>query len=877
MKRKVWLTVLSAVLAISVFVGITALAEEKSALPEAVAERATAINQRSDGWEEVTVVFDTFADTSLGSPGGVISQVAHYLELNGRPVAETLSAFGAEKVLASWNIDAYGKRTLNLTLSNTIDRSYLFNADGGGTLTGGDTLKVKAGLTLPEGSVTAEDVTFTYNLAARNWSSDAKTPAALNIVAEEVSAPGYVDFVFWFDYAPDPLIDNAFMNSLGGAYHDPNNNASPILFGSDNPYWGDNFQFVQFKGQALDPAHLQCWWYGNTTARRAFVLRFATITGGDFSAMIAEGDTLVFKAGFHTPEGVVLQNDVSFSFSVATNRFVPEADFSATVNSLTPVTKTENSPSAGVTWFSFNINVSAELSGKEGGIYANPGVLDHMVLNGTDCSAVGSGSAGPSIQIYANAGLSGSDGYTLNVNIFADGNPFIGLKLDGTDVLTFKQGMQLGDFYALEKDVTFYNYGEAFGNVWYGEAEKAEADAVTAAIAALTDESSLQDIAAAQDMYDALSEAQQSIVNGYETLEPLRVAAQNRADVAADKEALALGLFNGDTTGAVTGNILLPLAGVNGSTVTWQSSDEDIISLQGKVSRPRGIQAAEVTLTATIAKGEAQDTRVFTVTVLSVPYRATFLNEAGEEIDVVEQNSEGKFIAPAAPAKPGYTFAEWRLGDVAFDFSLEAVADVTLKPAYTRDEYKISYQLLGGTNAESNPSTYNVESETIVLADAQRTGYTFGGWFAEANYITEKESIPSGSTGNITLYAKWTAVEYKIEYVLGDGGVNGANPAIYTVESAVIVLQAPTRTGYTFGGWFTDAEYKNPVTEIPAGSTGDITLYAKWEQAQSGGEDGPGDAEENGGGCSGSAAASLGITAAALLSAACIFLYKKKD
>ena len=54
----------------------------------------------------------------------------------------------------------------------------------------------------------------------------------------------------------------------------------------------------------------------------------------------------------------------------------------------------------------------------------------------------------------------------------------------------------------------------------------------------------------------------------------------------------------------------------------------------------------------------------------------------------------------------------------------------------------------------------------------------------------------------------------------------------FNIETAV-TLPTPTRTGYTFSGWYTDAYfYGSPVnnnTEIPAGSSGNRVYYAKWE------------------------------------------------
>ena len=72
-------------------------------------------------------------------------------------------------------------------------------------------------------------------------------------------------------------------------------------------------------------------------------------------------------------------------------------------------------------------------------------------------------------------------------------------------------------------------------------------------------------------------------------------------------------------------------------------------------------------------------------------------------------------------------------------------------------------------------------------------------------------------------------INYTITYHL-TGGTNGAgNPATYTIESADIVLADATQTDYNFGGWYdNDALSGEPVTTIPAGSTGNVELWAKW-------------------------------------------------
>lgn len=72
-------------------------------------------------------------------------------------------------------------------------------------------------------------------------------------------------------------------------------------------------------------------------------------------------------------------------------------------------------------------------------------------------------------------------------------------------------------------------------------------------------------------------------------------------------------------------------------------------------------------------------------------------------------------------------------------------------------------------------------------------------------------------------------IRYSITYVV-NGGVNDIeNPDSYTMGDSVTLKKAKEKAGFIFDGWYLDKEcQENPVTVIENGSTGDITLYAKW-------------------------------------------------
>lgn len=74
-----------------------------------------------------------------------------------------------------------------------------------------------------------------------------------------------------------------------------------------------------------------------------------------------------------------------------------------------------------------------------------------------------------------------------------------------------------------------------------------------------------------------------------------------------------------------------------------------------------------------------------------------------------------------------------------------------------------------------------------------------------------------------------TVVTYRIIYELNGGRNHKGNPVTGTSADRIL-LQAPSRTGYTFSGWYRNIKGKDTkVTEIPKGNKEDVTLSARWK------------------------------------------------
>ncbi|MBQ7306944.1 MAG: InlB B-repeat-containing protein, partial [Clostridia bacterium] len=118
-----------------------------------------------------------------------------------------------------------------------------------------------------------------------------------------------------------------------------------------------------------------------------------------------------------------------------------------------------------------------------------------------------------------------------------------------------------------------------------------------------------------------------------------------------------------------------------------------------------------------------------------------------------------------------------------------------------------------------------------------KTYYNFMGYFTATNgggtkYYTNTMVTNVGSyttAGNLTLYADWDPIVYKITYVLNGGTNHSSNPAEYTIESGDITIYAASKSGSIWDGWSgTGLSGKHQSFKIPSGSTGDRTYTANF-------------------------------------------------
>ena len=124
--------------------------------------------------------------------------------------------------------------------------------------------------------------------------------------------------------------------------------------------------------------------------------------------------------------------------------------------------------------------------------------------------------------------------------------------------------------------------------------------------------------------------------------------------------------------------------------------------------------------------------------------------------------------------------------------------------------------------------TAQYTENNVTLPTPTKTGYTFDGWYT-ASTGGNKVTSPYTPTNNITLYARWTANQYRITFDADGGNVTPSTKQV-TYDQKYGELPTPTKTGYTFEGWFMDDSTQitsNDTVKI----TEDKTLKAHWQGA----------------------------------------------
>lgn len=146
--------------------------------------------------------------------------------------------------------------------------------------------------------------------------------------------------------------------------------------------------------------------------------------------------------------------------------------------------------------------------------------------------------------------------------------------------------------------------------------------------------------------------------------------------------------------------------------------------------------------------------------------------------------------------------------------------------------YTVTFDSYGGTPV---PPKQEVEygHKATKPADPTLKGYTFAFWYlGEDEQNATAYDFDTPVTENITLTAKWTQNTYTVTFDPNGGNelAEADKTKAVKIGEAYGELPTPTRKGYNFAGWYTEAEEGTVVTaDTTVSAMTDHTLYAHWE------------------------------------------------
>ena len=236
----------------------------------------------------------------------------------------------------------------------------------------------------------------------------------------------------------------------------------------------------------------------------------------------------------------------------------------------------------------------------------------------------------------------------------------------------------------------------------------------------------------------------------------------------------------------------------------------------------------------------------------AIKYTVTYNSNNGTggtvPTDATEYLNGGTITVKAdtgALSRTGYSFQGWAdnsngtgtlylpsLADKTYTVNL---SNVTFYAVWAKVTYQVSYNVDGGSSVL--PGSYQIGDSITLPAAPTKAGYTFAGWFAASSggSVLSTSYSPSG-TGNISIYARWTAVGYTVTYN-GNGNDSGSvptNSSTYTIGSSIPVAGnsgALAKAGYTFAGWTVASDGTGTVlssSSTVTTGTSNVTFYAKW-------------------------------------------------
>ncbi|OWA35810.1 hypothetical protein B9G55_07930 [Saccharibacillus sp. O16] len=212
--------------------------------------------------------------------------------------------------------------------------------------------------------------------------------------------------------------------------------------------------------------------------------------------------------------------------------------------------------------------------------------------------------------------------------------------------------------------------------------------------------------------------------------------------------------------------------------------------------------------------------------------------DGGSTTDILTAYGSVLYL-PDVPERANYTFGGWNTqadgSGSSFTLSSPVTQQTRIYAVWTPvagAAYTVEFDARGGSTVTS-VTTNKIET----LPTSTKPGYTLEGWYSDPELKeSSKISFPYAVTSNLTLYAKWTALELTAVFNANAGKYANdlgevEEKQIYD-SKYVLPGEVPSRSGFTFASWNTDAN--GTGTTITSNTTVTTatyhTIYAVWTE-----------------------------------------------
>ena len=179
------------------------------------------------------------------------------------------------------------------------------------------------------------------------------------------------------------------------------------------------------------------------------------------------------------------------------------------------------------------------------------------------------------------------------------------------------------------------------------------------------------------------------------------------------------------------------------------------------------------------------------------------------------------------PTRSGYSFEGWytsATGGTKITNSTEVTANTTVYAHWKANAYTVSYNVNGGTG--SIASQTKTHGTNLTLTTAKPTGKSF-----TVTYNANGGTVSTSSKTVSQIFTNWNTAANGSGKTYNAGAKYSANESVTLyaqyANPSIGSLPTPTRSGYSFEGWYTSATGGTKITDSTK-VTANITIYAHW-------------------------------------------------